>query len=125
YKLGQQGIGSKAADVIDDSYSVSQAHFCNYHLLRIKRNGNAQFALKSFEHRQNPADLLVCADRISPGPRRLSAYVDNIRACLFQFERSLNRQLRIGKSAAGIEAVRRHIQDSHNEGALAKPEGQR
>ena len=120
YEMGESGIGSKAAHVIDNFYSCFQTSFGNLGFLRIERNGNSQFARQTLEYRQDTRELFLCAYGVSSGASRFSSYIENVCARLFQFERSLYRQLRVGITSTGIEAVWRDIEDAHDQGALAE-----
>jgi hypothetical protein len=112
--MGELGIGSKAAHVIDNFYSCSQASFGNLGFLRIERNRNSQFALQTLEHRQDTRDLLAGADRMGSGTRGFAAYIEDVRASLLHLEGPPYGGLRAGITASGIKTIGRDVEDSHD-----------
>ncbi len=121
HHIGEFWIGSQAAYVIDNFRPRFQTRLGHDNFLCIERDRDSQFALQPLEYRQDTGNLFVCADGVGSRARRFSSYVENVRARPLHLKRLLDRQLHIGIAASGVEAVWRHVEDSHDHSALAQP----
>lgn len=119
HHLAETWIEREARRIVDDLHSEIERALRDAGLVGVDREGDGQFVAELFEHRHQPADFLFLRDRRGPGLGGLGADVDEVSALLLEFHRAGVSLVRIEKRAAVGKRIRRHVDHTHDEGAIA------
>ena len=109
---GKVGFGTQGGHVVDELGAQLQRAARDLGLRSVDRDGYV--ALEPFQHRDDAAKLLVRADRLGAGPRRLAADVHDRRPFVEHPPRRGDSVVRVEVHPAVRERVGRDVDDAHH-----------
>ena len=121
----QHGLAG-ARDVVDHRGAGGERPVGRFRLRRVDAQRHAEVEPgDALDHRQQARELVLDLDGRGARPGALRADVDQVGALRGHPPRVLDRPVRRVEEAAVREAVRRHVQDAHDQGAFAEGQGVR
>jgi hypothetical protein len=109
---GELRVAAQGRDIVDEHGTELDRAARDLSLGGVDRDRHG--SCEALEHRHDAAQLLVERDRLRPGPRRLTADVDDGRALGRHAPGRRDRILSAVVEAAVRERVRRHVHDPHH-----------
>ena len=119
-RVGHAGIALKAPDVIDHRGAEACGGPRHRRLRGVDREGHVEFARERLDHRRNPPQFLLGADRRMAGPSRFAADVDDRRALGRERLRMRDRDARVEMAPAVGKRIRRDVDNAHQDGRPAE-----
>ena len=110
--LHHLGVG-EARHVIHDGGSQANAHAGDVGVARV-HGDDGPLRDKGAHHRDDPLRLLLRGDGGMPGPRRLAAHVNDVRALVEHLKAARDGGLGVEVFPAVREGVRRDVKDAHD-----------
>ena len=107
-------IGAVRRNVVHDAGAGSQRGAGHRRFSRVDGNGHLHPGHQLLDHRQHTAQFLGVAHRLSTGPRRFAADVNDLRSLPDHFQATRYRGRRIKKPAAVRKRIGRHVHHTHN-----------
>ena len=115
-------IGAVRRNVVHDAGAGSQRGAGHRRFLRVDGNGRLHLGHQFLDYRQHAAQFFGFAHRLSAGPRRFAADVNDFRSLPDHFQATRYRGRRIKKPAAVRKRIGRHVHHTHNHGRTRERE---
>ncbi len=109
------GIAGKRRHIVDDFRPQFDGGLRDGGFRGVDRNWYRNLSAYRFDDRQHAVEFFLLAHRLRTRPGAFAADIDQIGAVGDQLGRMLNGGGRIEKVAAVGEAIRRHVDDAHQQ----------